>query len=152
MMDKRHRDTIQALLNKELDELARIQESETPWAARVREAREAIQADAGTLEMKIITRQSELADLADELGVRFDWHEPDEQGLSARVEGSNFDNAGHWPTQDTAYPDHVELHVILSQAPECTGMCGVECLCDREPRDVAAINLATLLAWASERR
>lgn len=77
----------------------------------------------------------DLIQLTKSLGMRSDWHEPDEQDVSARVAGSSFDNAGFWPTSDCKNlpPTAVELHVIISHK-------GV---------DVAAINLATLLSWAS---
>lgn len=78
-----------------------------------------------------INSRRELADLAAELGVRPDWHEPDEQDVTARVVGASFDNAGgRLPRGD----DRGEMHVILS----------------REGREVAAVNLATLLAWAAD--
>lgn len=83
--------------------------------------------------MKRITERSELVELARELGVRKDWHEPDEQEVDVEVYGSDFDNAGFWPS-DQAAGDILERHVIISK--------------DRHP--VAAVNLATLLAWASE--
>jgi hypothetical protein len=41
------------------------------------------------IEMRQIHSARELRELADELGVRPDWHEPDEQELTARVEGEN---------------------------------------------------------------
>jgi hypothetical protein len=113
--------------------------------------------------MKIITDRAEFAALARELGVRPDWHEPDEQGVRARVEGLSFDNAGFWPAQP--FMTHVELHVIFSVCGEgdhtvCDvwddGTCLCECDGDGdhqhgpcEARDVAAVNLATLCAWAA---
>jgi hypothetical protein len=87
--------------------------------------------------MELITSARELRKLADRLGVRSDWHEPDEQDLTARVEGENFDNAGAWPPSAVrAYGNPGwtgELCVIISQGGE----------------DVAAVNLASLLAMAS---
>lgn len=101
--------------------------------------------------MKIITRRSELIELAAELGVAYDWHEPDNQGLSARIEGVSFDNAGFWPACPGYESRAVEQHVILSFTPDHDDYCdGSEtCGCERPTVDVAAINLATLLAWAS---
>jgi len=99
--------------------------------------------------MKLITDRAELVELARELGVRPDWHEPDEQRLSARVEGETFDNAGWWPTYATMrfnpYRDtrQVEMHVILYRESDGCDECSAG---EREP--VAAINLATLLSWA----
>lgn len=66
------------------------------------------------------------------LGMRRDWHEPDEQDVDVEVHGEMFDNAGFWPI-DGSLEAH-EIHVIIRQAN----------------MPVAAINLATLLAWASE--
>lgn len=43
-----------------------------------------------------INTKDELKRLAQDLGVRNDWHEPDEQGLTVFGFGSHFDNAGHW--------------------------------------------------------
>lgn len=76
---------------------------------------------------------AELRQLAVDLGVRPDWHEPEKQGLTAHVEGESFDNAGFWPAERCDLPsDRIELHVILT----------------RNGEDIAAVNLATLFAWA----
>jgi hypothetical protein len=83
--------------------------------------------------MKRITDRADLVKLAVTAGVRPDWHEPDEQGITARVEGKSFDNAGFWPDESTP-PEILEHHVILSQ----------------DGRDVAAVNLADLFAWATD--
>lgn len=79
-----------------------------------------------------ILRRSQLRGLALMLGVRHDWHEPDEQGVTAEVHGESFDNAGFWP-EPTAPGGHQEMHVVIKVDGE----------------EVATINLATLLAWAS---
>jgi hypothetical protein len=100
--------------------------------------------------MKLIHTRAELVQLARELRVRVDWHEPDEQGVTAKVFGENFDNAGFWPLAE-AYrhgdikPDErsVEMYVVIYQDKSGGGY-------DRpEPVAVAAVNLATLLGWAS---
>jgi hypothetical protein len=86
--------------------------------------------------MRVIHTREEFRDLATRLGVRADWHEPDEQDVSARVEGESFDNAGFWP-QSTTRPipaEILEMHVVIT--------------CDGE--DAAVVNLANLCAWASE--
>ena len=87
--------------------------------------------------MEIITTRAELVELAQRLGVRRSWHEPDEQGLTVKVEGRSFDNAGFWPTAEaTAYgmpATSVEKHVIIR----------------KDGQAVAAVNLATLFAWAT---
>lgn len=97
---------------------------------------------------EIRTRQ-EFMDLAVSLGVRADWHEPDEQGVTARVEGTplNFDNAmgchwyGVWKEGDEP---QAELHLILSRKE--IDEQGVA----RRGPDIAKVNLATLCAWASD--
>jgi hypothetical protein len=97
--------------------------------------------------MKKILERDELRRLARELGVRPDWHEPDEQNVGAKVYGTSFDNAGFWGyrADQSPHPDVEELHVILwrTRYDEMTDRRE-----DVEP--IAAINLATLLAWASE--
>lgn len=86
--------------------------------------------------MKLIQTRDELRELAKDLGVRPDWHEPDEQGVTAVVYGHQFDNAGFWPL-DGIYTraEILEQHAVLIRS-------GVA---------VAAVNLATLFAWASEK-
>lgn len=73
--------------------------------------------------MKEIKRKTELIGLAMDLEVREDWHEPDEQGVSATVTGHNLDNSGCGP----------EIMVTITK--------------DEKP--VASIRLATLLAFAT---
>lgn len=89
-----------------------------------------------TVVKKIDTRR-ELIELARQLRVRPDWHEPDEQEVTAQVHGDNFDNAGFWGHHkgvlNTFGEGHQEMWVELFQ--------------DGEP--VAEINLATLLAFAT---
>lgn len=85
--------------------------------------------------MQEILTPQELAALADRLNMRLDWHEPDEADVTAEVQGVEFDNAGFWPDDGTIPKHIVEMHVILKQ--------------DGEP--VAAVNLATLFAWATKR-
>lgn len=83
---------------------------------------------------------------AAEHGLRKDWHEPDEQGITARIEGTplSFDNAGMWPAE-YGRTGTVELHVIFSEYSVENGKAV-------RGRDLAAVNLATLCAWASEPR
>ena len=86
--------------------------------------------------MKRITRRWELKELANELGVRPNWHEPDEQEVTASTHGVSFDNAGFWGQEYRSSFDgaeYTEQYVILHK--------------DGEP--VAAVNLATLFAWAT---
>lgn len=89
------------------------------------------------LEPFRIQDREDLAFLANELGVRLDWHEPDEQNVTALAFGRSFGNDGFWGEPTDAYEYHVnEQHVVLykSEYP------------------VASVNLATLFAWATEDR
>lgn len=83
-----------------------------------------------------ITTRAELRELHAELGLRSDWHEPDERDVTAEVRGVSFDNAGFWPAEDRPFtaPEIIEQHVVLSRAGE----------------PVAVVNLATLFAWATQ--
>ena len=93
--------------------------------------------------MKLINSAKELNELAKELGVRLDWHEPDEQEVNVRIIGSHLDNAmGADPDADekvdvSHYPDGTlhwgEYNVVIT----------------KEGKDVAVVNLAELLAWGS---
>lgn len=83
--------------------------------------------------MDQIHTREEFVKLARTLGVRDDWHEPDEQEVTAEVRGGRFDNAGYWGAEDIGTV-RSELHVVLSQSG----------------KPVAAVNLADLCAWASQ--
>lgn len=77
--------------------------------------------------------------------LRTDWHEPDEQGISATVVGSRLDNAFGADGMRPAHPDpevtaSTELRVVIS----------LDAAGDGDGRPVAVINLATLLGWASQ--
>lgn len=90
-------------------------------------------------DIERINTREELKALAKKLGVRPDWHEPDEQGVNALVSGHMLDNAGFWGqggvgTLPSAYQ---ELWVTITVEEE-----GVK------PRPVAEVNLAMLLAWS----
>lgn len=84
-----------------------------------------------------ISQKQQLQRLAAKLGVRPNWHEPDEQEVTARVFGVSFDNAGFWGEGHGANgrisaADAEEMWVRLYQ--------------DGTP--VADVNLATLFAIA----
>lgn len=85
--------------------------------------------------MKRITAKAELVELARELGVGDNWHEPDEQGVTATTHGRTFDNAGFWGETHRASDGHnfTERYVTLHKSG----------------RPVAVVNLATLFAWAT---
>jgi hypothetical protein len=85
-----------------------------------------------------VTTRKQLENIAAVLGVRPDWHEPDEQQVTIQVHGTDFDNAGFWghdPRGELAtYGEgRQELWIELS----------------RDGKPVAEVNLATLLAWAT---
>lgn len=97
--------------------------------------------------MKRITTRTELVELARKLGVRSDWHEPGEQGLTARVHGTSFDNAmapGEWYGGGRDGAPRAEMYVVLYRAPSFADYGGTE------PEPLAAVNLATLFAWAAD--
>ncbi len=104
----------------------------------IRRLAEAEQARQLTGIIRVDTR-SQLRKVARALCVRENWHEPDEQGVTVRVHGSDFDNAGFWgygsDGKPVAYgdPARQELWIELIQ----------------DGRPVAAVNLATLLAFAT---
>lgn len=64
---------------------------------------------------------------------KFKAHEPDEQGISARVFGAQLDNSGAWNQRDVMHASFEELHVIL-YVEECA---------------VIAVNLSELLSWGA---
>lgn len=81
-----------------------------------------------------IRSPEELAAFADKFGLRFDWHEPDEQEMTVKVVGESFDNAmgtQPWPDMEGGYRQEITVALLHE------GLC------------VAVINLANLLAWAS---
>lgn len=90
----------------------------------------------GLINRKIetINYKEELVVLAKRLGLRKDWHEPDEQGISAKAFGTCFDNAGFWGLQDEGEIINDEMFIVLYE--------------DEIP--VAEINLATLFAIACQ--
>jgi len=74
--------------------------------------------------MPFIRTRADFIKLTKELGVRADFHEPDEQGVDATlIPSRNFDNA---------MGDGSEHHIVLS----------------KDGKSVGKINLANLLAWA----
>lgn len=79
--------------------------------------------------MRNIQNLADLARWANDHGLRADWHEPDEQGVSARVVGDHLDNA----MGSTIEHNVGELNVVLTV----------------NGRDDAVVNLATLLSWTT---
>jgi hypothetical protein len=76
-----------------------------------------------------IDKVEDLQRVAQVLGVRKDWHEPDEQEVNAYVVGDHLDNA----MGSTTKHNHGELNVVITHYGE----------------NFAVINLATLLSWAA---
>jgi hypothetical protein len=87
--------------------------------------------------LRVMTRE-QLDAVAAVLGVRPDWHEPDEQQVTAQVHGTDFDNAGFW-----GHGPRGELATYGEGRQELW----IELFQDGKP--VAEVNLATLLAWAT---
>lgn len=91
-------------------------------------------------DIKRINTQDDLVALANELGVRPDWHEPDERGVSALVSGHCLDNAGFWGQGGTgSLPSAYQEMWVTIMLQDNEGV---------DPRPAAEVNLATLLAWA----
>jgi hypothetical protein len=100
------------------------------------------------MAIKQIRTRDDLVALKNELGLRPDWHEPDERGVTADVDGASFDNAGFWGAVEAArlrakYSDTPLLRAGTEQMIEMW----VTLSCDGEP--VAEVNLATLFAFAT---
>ena len=78
-------------------------------------------------EIVMISSKRELKILAKGLGVRKDWHEPDEQGVGATLTGDHLDNAC------------------------CDGSCEeYTVIITKDRKEVALVNLALLLAFACD--
>jgi len=125
----------------------------------------------GHPEPKIIKSRAELLDLAHRLGVRTDWHEPDEQELTATLNGLlfgegqtvtvtangvSFDNAGFWPLENATRYDTPEdrkklpRHGLPNSARQPTPIhAEMYVTLHQDGRPVAHINLALLFAWAT---
>lgn len=88
-----------------------------------------------------LNNRSDLQAFAAVNGLRNDWHEPDEQGISARIVGGHLDNA-----MGATAEDALEYNVILTKEIAFDHLDG-----DTVAVDIAVVNLATLLSWASEK-
>lgn len=93
-----------------------------------------------------ISTIGQLVDFANEHGLREDWHEPDEQGIDARIIGTHLDNA--FGSTESAYVDngydYSEFNVILFRREWDEE--GGEYI---NAENLAVVNLATLFAFAS---
>lgn len=84
----------------------------------------------------------ELEDFRRAYGLRPDWHEPDNNGVTAYVVGDHLDNA-MGPTVERGFG---ELNVVLaSEQSSGTSFEHATFL------PIAVVNLATLLSWATDR-
>lgn len=88
--------------------------------------------------VKRINERRQLVRLAEQLGVSRDWHEPDNQEVTVKVHGHDFDNAGFWGRNRDG-----SLHTYGEGRQELW----VEVFKDGQP--VAEVNLATLFAIAA---
>lgn len=84
------------------------------------------------MEITIINNKERMQKVAKRLDVRDDWHEPDEEGVTVEVFGNRFDNAFGCCEPDKN--GNGEYFVMLY----------------RNKLPIAAVNLATLFALASE--
>ena len=94
------------------------------------------------MDIDRISTQDDLVALANRLGVRPDWHEPDEQDVTAQVHGGSFDNAGFWGKE--------EYDCWVAEYGHARANAGIEKWVTlwQHGRPVAEVNLATLFAWA----
>lgn len=96
--------------------------------------------------MQLITDRSEFTRFTDDNLSSTDWQHAAESYLDARVEGRAFAAQGDWPRGvERGLNQPLEQHVIFSRVirDQFTGAVMVS-------TDVAAVNLATLCAWAAE--
>jgi hypothetical protein len=88
-------------------------------------------------DIERINTQDDLVALASRLGMRPNWHEPDERDVTALVSGHSFDNAGFWGTQRGSLPPTAEEMSVTLCEVTSSGLI-----------PVAEVCLATLFAWA----
>ena len=93
-------------------------------------------------EVKQIRTRDDLMALANELGMRPDWHEPDEREVTARAFGGNFDNAGFYGQAE--FLDWIQRYGF-ERAERGIEM-WITLYRDGDP--VAEVNLASLFAFA----
>lgn len=91
-----------------------------------------------------INARAALIEFAKQHSLRADWHEPDEQSITATIDGESFDNAGFWPLASEPNLDRraVEMHVTLRRSSIEDGQ-------EIKGAPLAYVNLATLFAWAT---
>jgi hypothetical protein len=96
-------------------------------------------------EIQRITTRDDLVALANKLGMRADWHEPDEKDVTAAVTGASFDNAGSWGAAE------LERRKAERRQGHMAGLTDLELWVTiyRDGEPVAEVNLATLFAFAA---
>lgn len=75
------------------------------------------------MNLDVLNNKEDLVQFANEYDLRADWHEPDEEGISAFVVGNQFDNADI----------EKDMGLILV----------------KNGKPIAVVNLALLCAWAT---
>lgn len=100
--------------------------------------------EAAPAGIQRITRRDDLVALKNVLGVRPDWHEPDERDVTARVFGSDFDNAGNWGTAEA-----LQRKADRARGIPRSGSLELGVTIYRDGKPVAEVNLATLFAFAT---
>jgi len=91
--------------------------------------------------IKRITTRDDLTALANQLGMREDWHEPGELEVTAKVSGTDFDNAGNWGA--------AELARVISARPGKPRSLEMWVTLLHEGIPVAEVSLADLFTFAT---
>lgn len=105
---------------------------------------ELVQTVEGDVPVPMIREPYDLMMFRDEHGLRVDWHEPDEKNISARIIGRHLDNAMGSTTRHEHADWGGEFNVVLTfvEYDEESN--------EHTSRDLAVVNLATLLSWAAQ--
>jgi hypothetical protein len=103
-----------------------------------------VRGEAAPAGIQRITRRDDLVALKNVLGMHPDWHEPDGRDVTARVFGSDFDNAGNWGTAEA-----LQRKAERARGIPRSGSLELGVTIYRDGKPVAEVNLATLLAWAT---
>lgn len=98
----------------------------------------------GPSYVRLIAGPQDLSSFAAANDLRHDWHEPDERGIGARIIGKRLDNA----MGSTARHEHAdwggEFNVVLTRVRYDDEVN------EWSQKDLAVVNLVTLLSWAAE--
>lgn len=93
-------------------------------------------------ELNRIHSAKDLEEFRSAQGIRFDWHEPDEQGITAYTLGDHLDNA----MGATVEHGHGELQIVIAKEVESEEGTSFD---NATFRPIAAVNVASLLSWAT---